>query len=296
MKTTRYISIMAAAAGLLLTASCVKDTLYDTPHPDYGKIAVTADWSARGEGIDIPAAWTVSMDDYTGTETSATHAPDHLFAPGSYTLAVWNPAEGITVSGTTATVAAATGNRAGTEAFVDNAPGWFFTYTEQVSIEKDCDYTFIAAMKQQTRELTLVVEPTGDAAGRITEIVAYLTGAAGTLDFATDTYGAASSVVLPFTKITEGADAGKWKATVRLLGVTGTEQLLTGEIRYADGNPLPTTLKSDLTEALKDFNAGKSESLTLGGTLVETPEETEFSESEITGWETVEGGDVDAKM
>ena len=31
------------------------------------------------------------MDDYTGTETAATHAPDHLFAPGSYTLAVWNP-------------------------------------------------------------------------------------------------------------------------------------------------------------------------------------------------------------
>ena len=296
MKTTRYISIMAAAAGLLLTASCVKDTLYNTPHPDYGKIAVTADWSARGEGIDIPAAWTVTMDDYTGTETSATHAPDHLFAPGSYTLAVWNPAEGITVSGTTATVAAATGNRAGTEAFVDNAPGWFFTYTEQVSIEKDCDYTFIAAMKQQVRELTLVIEPTGDAAGRITEIAAYLSGAAGTLDFATDTYGAASSVVLPFTKITEGADAGKWKATVRLLGVTGTEQLLTGEIRYADNNPLPTTLKSDLTEALKDFNAGKSESLTLGGTLVETPEETEFSESEITGWETVEGGDASAEM
>ena len=240
MKTTRYISIMAAAAAVLLS-SCVKDTLYDTPHPDYGKIAVTADWSARGEGIDIPATWTVT---------------------------------------------------AGTEAFVDNAPGWFFTYTEQVSIEKDCDYTFIAAMKQQTRELTLVVEPTGDAAGRITEVAAYLSGAAGTLDFATDTYGAASSVVLPFTKITEGADAGKWTATVRLLGVTGTEQLLTGEIRYADNNPLPTTLKSDLTEALKDFNAGKSESLTLGGTLVETPEETEFSESEITGWETVEGGDL----
>jgi hypothetical protein len=207
---------------------------------------------------------------------------------------VWNPAEGITVSGTTATIAAATGNRAGTDAFVDNAPGWFFTHTEQVSIEKDKDYPLTAAMKQQVRELTLVIEPTGDAADRITEIVAHLTGVAGTLDFAT--YGAASKVELPFTKITEGADAGKWKATVRLLGVTGTEQLLTGEIRYADGNPLPTTLKSDLTEALKDFNAGKSESLTLGGTLVETPEETEFSESEITGWETVEGGDVDAKM
>ena len=152
---------------------------------------------------------------------------------------MWNPAEGITVSGTTATVAAATGSRADTDALVGNAPGWFFTYTEQVTIEQDTDYAFTAAMKQQVRELTLVIEPTGDAAGRITEIVAYLTGAAGTLDFATDTYGAASSVELPFAKITEGADAGKWTATVRLLGVTGTEQLLTGEIRYADGNPTP---------------------------------------------------------
>lgn len=280
----------------LLLASCVKDTLYDTPHPDHGMISVTADWSARGEGIDIPATWTVAMGDYTGTETSATHAPDHLFDPGSYTLAVWNPAEGITVNGTTATVAAATGNDAVAGAFISNAPGWLFTSVQQVLIEKDTDYPLTAAMKQQVRELTLVVEPTGDAAGRITEIVAHLTGAAGTLDFATDTYGAASNVVLPFAKITEGDDAGKWKATVRLLGVTGTEQLLTGEIRYADGNPTPTTLKSDLTEALKEFNTGKSASLTLGGTLVETPEETEFSGFEITGWETVEGGDASAEM
>ena len=280
----------------LLLSSCVKDTLYDTPHPDHGMISVTADWSARGEGIDIPATWTVAMGDYTGTETSATHAPDHLFDPGSYTLAVWNPAEGITVNGTTATVAAATGNDAVAGAFISNAPGWLFTSVQQVLIEKDTDYPLTAAMKQQVRELTLVVEPTGDAAGRITEIVAHLTGAAGTLDFATDTYGAASNVVLPFTKITEGNDAGKWKATVRLLGVTGTEQLLMGEIRYADGNPTPTTLKSDLTEALKEFNTGKSASLTLGGTLVETPEETEFSGFEITGWETVEGGDASAEM
>ena len=244
MKARQYINMMGMAAAVLLS-SCVKDTLYDTPHPDYGKIAVTADWSARGEGIDIPATWTVTMGDYTGMETSATHAPDHLFAPGSYTLAAWNPAEGITVSGTTAAVAAAADAGDDAESCIAANPGWFFAHAEQVTIEQDKDHTFTAAMKQQVRELTLVVEPTGDAAGRITEIVAHLTGAAGTLDFATDTYGAASNVVLPFTRITEGNDAGKWKATVRLLGVTGTEQLLTGEIRYADGNPTPTTLERD---------------------------------------------------
>ena len=59
MKAKQYINMMGMAAAVLLS-SCVKDTLHDTPHPDYGKIAVTADWSARGEGIDIPATWTVS--------------------------------------------------------------------------------------------------------------------------------------------------------------------------------------------------------------------------------------------
>ena len=300
MKARQYINMMGMAAAVLLS-SCVKDTLYDTPHPDHGKIAVTADWSARGEGIDIPATWTVSMGDYTGTETSATHAPDHLFAPGSYTLAVWNPAERITVSGTTASVARSIANqsvrsRGGVDALIAGDPGWFFAHAEQVTIKQDKDHAFIAAMKQQVRELTLVVEPTGDAAGRITEIVAHLTGAAGTLDFATDTYGAASSVVLPFTKITEGANAGKWTATVRLLGVTGTEQLLTGEIRYADNNPLPTTLESDLTEALKEFNTKKTEPLTLGGTLVETPEGMEVDGAGITGWKPIDGGEVGADL
>lgn len=279
----------------LLLSSCVKDTLYDTPHPDHGMISVTADWSARGEGIDIPATWTVAMGDYTGTETSATHAPDHLFDPGSYTLAVWNPAEGITVSGTTATIAAATGNRAGTDVFVDNAPGWFFTHTEQVSIEKDKDYPLTAVMRQQVRELTLVIKPAGDAADRIESIEGTLSGAAGTLDFATGTHGTPSEVELHFTKITEGDDAGKWMATVRLLGIAGDAQRLTATLTYTDGNPQPTSLNSDLTSALNSFNDGKTAPLTLGGTIVETPGEAGFT-GEITDWETVDGGGVDAEM
>ena len=294
MKARQYINMMGMAAAVLLS-SCVKDTLYDTPHPDYGKIAVTADWSARGEGIDIPATWTVTMGDYTDTETSATHAPDHLFAPGSYTLAVWNPAEGITVNGTTATIAAVTENWVNTGVFVNNAPGWFFTYTEQVTIEKDKDYPLTAAMKQQVRELTLMIEPAGDAADRIESIGGTLSGAAGTLDFATGTHGTPSEVELHFTKITEGDDAGKWMATVRLLGIAGDAQRLTATLTYTDGNPQPTSLNSDLTSALNGFNDGKTAPLTLGGTIAETPGEAGFT-GEITDWETVDGGGVDAEM
>lgn len=290
MRKTIYIIRYCVAAALTLAAtSCVKDELHDTPHPDYGKITVTADWSDRGEGVDIPAEWTVTMGDYTGTETGETHSPDYLFKPGGYTLAAYNTPEGITISGTTATVAAADGG------CIVNTPGWLFSSVQEVAIEADTDYSLTAIMRQQVRQLTLMIEPTGDAANRIESIVGTLSGAAGTLDFATGTYGTPSEVELHFTKITEGDDAGKWMATVRLLGIAGNLQRLTATLTYTDGNPQPTALESDLTTALANFNDGKTSPLTLGGTIAETPGEAGFT-GEITDWETVDGGGVDAEM
>lgn len=288
MKTYKlHIIILSAALSLL--SACVKDELHDTPHPSHGAISVTADWTDRGEGVDIPAEWTVTMGDYTGTETGATHSPDYLFKPGGYTLAAYNIPEGITISGTTAAVNAADGG------FIVNTPGWLFSSVQEVAIEADTDYELTAVMHQQVRKLTLMIEPTGDAAERIESIEGSLSGAAGTLDFATVTYGAASDVALHFTKITEGSDAGKWTATVRLLGIAGDTQRLTATLTYADGNPADTGLESDLTAALADFNADKTEPLTLGGTIAETPTEAGV-EAGITDWEKIDGGGVDAEM
>ena len=179
--------------------------------------------------------------------------------------------------------------------FISNAPGWLFTSVQEVSIEADTDYELTATMHQQVRQLTLVIEPTGDAKDRIESIEGSLSGAAGTLDFAAWTYGAASDVALHFTKITEGSDAGKWTATVRLLGIAGDTQRLTATLTYSDGNPADTNLESDLTAALADFNADKTVPLTLGGTIAETPTEAGV-EAGITGWEKIDGGGVDAEM
>ena len=294
MKTNSiYKTSLLTAALLLAATSCVKDELHDTPHPDTGKITVTADWTDRGEGVELPAEWTVTMGDYTGTETGETHAPDYLFNPGDYTLAAYSTPENITISGSTATVAPTAGD--GTGSFISNAPGWLFTSVQKVTIEADTDYDLTAAMHQQVRQLTLVIEPTGDAADRIESIEGALSGAAGTMDFATGTYGAASDVALHFTKITEGDDAGKWTATVRLLGITGSTQILTATLTYSNGNPQPTELESDLTAALADFNADKTEPLALGGTIAETPTEAGV-EAGITDWEKIDGGGVDAEM
>ena len=166
MTTTGYTTTILSLALLLTQGGCVKDELHDTPHPDTGKITVTANWADRGEGVDIPVSWHIVMGDYTGTETGATHSPDYLFNPGSYTLAVYNHADGITVSGTTATIV----QQAETEAFISNAPGWLFTSVQEVAIEADTDYSLTAVMRQQVRELTLVIKPAGDAAERIESI------------------------------------------------------------------------------------------------------------------------------
>ena len=296
MKTNSiYKTSLLTAALLLAATSCVKDELHDTPHPDTGKITVTADWTDRGEGVNIPAEWTVTMGDYTGTETGETHAPDYLFNPGNYTLAACNTPENITISGTTAIVLPDFKSGVTDEVFISNAPGWLFTSVQDVTVEADTDYDLTATMHQQVRQLTLVIEPTGDAADRIESIEGSLSGAAGTMDFATGTYGAASDVALHFTRITEGDDAGKWTATVRLLGIAGNLQRLTATLTYSNGNPQPTELESDLTSALAGFNADKTDPLTLGGTIAETPVEAGV-EAGITGWEKIDGGGVDAEM
>lgn len=289
MKPTRYIPILAAAATALLTASCVKDTLYNTPHPNHGKITVTADWSARGEGIDIPATWTLSMGDYTGTETAATHAPDHLFAPGSYTLVAWNPAEGITVSGTTATVAPASGSQT-TGSFIDNAPGWFFTHAEQVSIEKDTDYPLTAAMQQRVRELQLELEVTQGRPELIQSVTATLSGIAGAFDMARgQTSGEPVSTVFSFTR-----DGSRLTADARLLGTMGAVQTMVLDIVFVDGGRTQRT-EVDLTEAMKEFNDDMTTAYRITGTL-ETPVGMEECKAEITGWETGDENDVNTTL
>ena len=216
---------------LPLLASCgAKDPNYNTAHPDHGTVTLTADWSRRGTGIDIPASYTVQAGDYTATLGDATHRIDHLFEPGTYRFYIYSTPEQVSISGTT---------------------------------------------------------------DRIETVEGYLSGAAATLDMDNGTYGTPSNVALTFTKITSGADAGKWSATVRLLGVAGVAQQLTAQIRFSGNSPQPVTLTSDLTTMLATFNTDKTKPLALGGTVAETPTGAGFTAT-ITDWTPIHGGPVTA--
>ena len=42
-------------ASVVSLSSCVKDDLYNTPHPDKGAVEVTTDWTGRSSDAVVPA-------------------------------------------------------------------------------------------------------------------------------------------------------------------------------------------------------------------------------------------------
>lgn len=287
---------LLAATTLLSLAACgVKDPIFDTPHPGHGTVTLTTDWSRISEGLTVPESYTVAAtlngttaSDYTATLTGITNRLDHLFAPGTYRFLVHNTAEHITLAGTLATVSEAPGPADDAGRYVHSAPGWLFSATADLAIAQDTEHTLTATMQQQVRQLTLIIEPTGGTPQRVESIVGTLSGVAASYDMDSGTHGAPASVALEFRRIADGADAGKWKATVRLLGTAGEVQKLTATLRFADGSPRPVDFDSDLSAELAAFNAEKRRPLTLGGKMVETPTEAGFGAT-ITDWTPVTG-------
>lgn len=281
MRTLKSLLIILGAA-LLLSSCNVKDPIYNTDHPEHGMTTLNTDWSARGTGIDVPATYRVRMGDFNETFTEPVISPNERFEPREYSLHVYNEPGNPTVNGTTVTTD-----------YTSGTLGWLFTSAQNVEIEADSHHNFTATMQQQVRELTLIIEPTGGASLGIEDITATLSGAAGTLDFVSGMHGTPSNLVFTFNRIAHGADAGKWTAKVRLLGITGTEQRLTGTITFNGGSPVNMPLNSDLTAGLSAFNVNKAQPLQLGGTIVETPTAAGFTAT-ITNWTPVTGGNVTA--
>ncbi|KAA6342075.1 hypothetical protein EZS27_010139 [termite gut metagenome] len=251
-------------AILVCFLSCVTGTLCDTDHPNHGRVVnLITDWSNRGEGIDIPANYTVAFgDEYITTLSGVSNAIDYLFPAGAYHINLYNSASKITVSGTTATADYTT------FPLGDWKIGWFFTGVQDEYIEQDNDHTITIQMQQQIRQLNLMLELADDAQKRITGIEAVLSGIARSINIDNgNPVGSAVTVVPVFTKQTDG----NYTASVRLMGIFGDAQTLTVTLSFASGNPSTVTLVSDLSGQLAAFNTDKKTPLTLRSIVLVTP-------------------------
>ena len=282
MKTTkRHIPYLLAGALLLVLASCVKDDLYDTPHPDRGAVTVNAYFAEKSENATVPAEYTLAIGDMACMATpGADFCHPALFTPGNYTLTAYNECDGMTANGTTVTVNTLA------DGTVESLPGYLFTQSREITVVRDDTLRVSLPMVQRVRDLHLRLTVTEGTPERIASLTGTLSGIAGAFDLMEQTVtGEATSTRFAFTR-----DGDKVSADLRLLGTVGTEQMLAIEIVFTDGQT--QTVECDLTEALAGFNGGM-EAMTLAGDL-RTPTEMGIGGCTITPWEVVDGGNASA--
>lgn len=278
----RTINLLLAGLALTFMAGCVKDDLYNTPHPDRGAVVVTADWSGRSSDATVPGTYVLRIGGKEQTVSAETNVFQELFLPGKQDLLILHQPEGITVNGTTATVNTLP------DGTLEPMPGYLFSGTKELAIVADDTLRVTVPMQQHIRCLTLAMElKTGDKE-RIRATSATLTGIASAVDLTTgaiiSTDGKTVVPVFAFGTDNTRRSTGQpmLAATLRLLGVVNQEkQVLTLAVTLTDGTL--QTITTDLTGALKDFGTGaRMEPLTLDATL-ELFVEGQYNGS-ITGW------------
>ncbi len=286
---TRKIITYIIGVGLLL-ASCVKDDLYNTPHPDKGAVVITTDWTGRSSDATLPGSYFLRVGTQEQTVSKETNVFDALFLPGTQDLLVYNAAEGITVNGNTATVNTLP------DGTLEPMPGYLFSAARKLEIEKDDTLKVTVPMQQHIRSLTLTLKLKAGDEQRIRSTAAALTGIASVVDLTTGTIAATEgkTVIPTFVLGTDGggtraAGQPQLSATMRLLGViVGEKQVLTLKVTLTTGHV--QTVTTDLTELLKNFGSDRKP-LELDATL-ELAVEAGFTGT-ISDWNVVDNGQVD---
>ena len=283
MKARQYINMMGMAAAVLLS-SCVKDTLYDTPHPDKGAVTISL------TGLSADDNYVLDMDGKVADITGSPFTNPDLLNPGTHSMVIYNRAEGFTFDGRMAQVHTEDGKPRADGASVISLPGYLKTASREITVTADDTLHLTPAPQQRVRDLHIEFTVTQGRPELIQTVTGTLSGIAGAFDMeAEQTTGEPASTVVAFTR-----DGDKLTADARLLGTMGAVQTLVLDIAFTDGGRTQRT-EVDLTEALADFNGNMTDGYRVTGTL-ETPVGMEEASAEITGWEKVDGSGVDAEM
>lgn len=292
METNKITSRAALFCGVaLMLTSCVKDDIYNTPHPSQGAIVITTDWSSRADQAVQPVSYTLRVSGQSGQSDEQpvkgnTNIFHSLLAPAAYELLVYNTPEAITVTGDVATIASTDENN------IEALPGYLFSATQTLDVVKDDTLFVTAGMLQRIRQLTLVLKLKEGDHDRITSLNATLSGIASSINLATGAWASPTGVSLSpvFEKKEEKDGTPTLTATIRLLGIiAGEKQELS--IAVALNNQSVYTIKTDLTEVLQKWFDGSMTPLVLGANF-DLPSQGDFS-GNINSWNSVEGGHVD---
>lgn len=289
--TAVHKTVLPLAAATLASAAtitgCVKDDLYNTPHPDKGAVAVTTDWAdALGEET-IPEEYSARMD---GGSALVVHSrmftSPQLLSPGGHTLFLYNEPQGIAVSGTSATVNSLA------DGTLEPLPEYLFSAVKELDVQPDDTLRVTVTMVRRLCPVTMRLRLTGNNAANVARVEATLGGVAGSVNLQDGSIGMDSHTVRPDVRMPAdgGSAAGLIEMSCRVAGVVPQEQqLLTVTVTMDDG--YAAAIVSNLSKYLRPINTGMRP-VVIEGT-VEAPQDGHFNGG-IEDWEVAESPDVDA--
>lgn len=278
--TSGGVFILAAVFSL---TGCVKDELYNTPHPDKGAIVVQMDWSDLLPEA-VPESYVIRLDDYEQTVSGTTNTVERLSEPGEHTLTVYNKPQGITINGDIASVNEIISGRA-VGSRVEPLPDYLFSISETVNVNKDDTLRITAKPRQWVRQLDMELSVVEGDYKRIVAVTGTLSGIEQSVDIRKgERLGTAVIVRNDFAVAEE-----KCNTSFRLMGIVPAEhQTLTVNIVFANGDT--QTIESDLSEQMTAFHDDNAP-LTLTGSL-NLPVEAGVTGS-ISDWIVVDNGKID---
>lgn len=280
MKKQLYILMYGAISALLL-ASCVKDEVYNTSHPDKGAISIH---------VNLPQGmgdYTVEIDGQSVQGSGATIVYPTLLSPGEHNLLIYNHPDGLTIADGIARVNAMADTKSNGNAILP-IPGCLYSASTTCTVTADDTVHIELDPLRRMRDLHFELTVAEGDPERIASVEGVLSGIAGTYTLATESPSREPMTTAPtFTR-----DGNRVTADTRLLGTADEAQILVLTLRFTDGTV--QTIENDLTEMLRTFHTDMQTPLKISGTLL-TPTAANPGTATITDWQVQEVVDITIK-
>lgn len=280
MKKQLYI-IMYGAISALLLASCVKDEVYNTSHPDKGAVSIH---------VNLPQGmgdYTVEIDGQSVQGSGATIVYPTLLSPGEHNLLMYNHPDGLTIADGIARVNAMADTKSNGNAILP-MPGYFYSASTTCTVTADDTVHIELDPLRRMRDLHFELTVAEGDPERIASVEGVLSGIAGTYTLATESPGGEPMTTAPaFTR-----DGNRVTADAHLLGTAGETQILVLTLHFTDSKV--QTIENDLTEMLRTFHTDMQTPLKISGTLL-TPTAANPDTATITDWQVQEVVDITIK-
>ena len=275
MKLNHLFIVLLAGSAIL--AGCRKDEPKEETKKD-ALITFTAKYGETIEGVAKPEKAVLTIDNAKVDVVDGKFNAEILGETETHLVAAYNEVAGVTMDNGVLSL--------GAEGAQLPSADWMFAYAENKKLTK-ASTSLSVTLKQQTKQINVIVRSLGGKSNNISEATAELTGVAAQKDILNNVYKAPASAS---AKLPEGNRPGSFYGLVRVLGfIPNSESALKLNFTYTDGTTSTTTV--DISANAEQFNEDKTVIEVISVSIVNLGTAEETFSSEITSNGTLENID-----